>query len=116
MKLDIVINETGLRREINRNAQTISELQKLNSTCSSSADLEDIKHAIATLQLKLEGLQMPSNDDISNVGERSAMGNNRFQKILTMKRMCISPQIWNSTKIRLEISNKNIMNSGRLWY
>ena len=80
MKLDIVINETGLRREINRNAQTISELQKLNSTCPSSADLEDIKHAIATLQLKLEGLQMPGNDDISNVGETFSDGEQPISK------------------------------------
>ena len=114
MKLDIVINETGLRREINRNAQTISELQKLNSTCPSSADLEDIKHAIATLQLKLEGLQIPGNDDISNVGETFSDREQPISKNSNNEKVCISPQIWNSTKIRLETSNKNIMNSGRL--
>ena len=42
--------------------------------------MKDIKHAIATLQLKLEGLQMPGNDDISNVGETFSDGEQPISK------------------------------------
>ncbi|CAB4000554.1 Hypothetical predicted protein, partial [Paramuricea clavata] len=51
---------------INISNKTISELQKLNLARLSLADLEAIRHAIATLQPKLDCLQIPCNDDISS--------------------------------------------------